>query len=322
MRVLPALAGLLLLLAGACGGGQNAPPSTKTPTPVGASPAATVAAACAGGGRGAPAGTSEATIMSGGLARRYVLHVPPSYDAAAPVPLVLALHPASGNAALMLSLTRFAEMADGAGFVVVAPEGTGDPQFWNIARYQAAADDVAFLRELIGRLDAELCLDQNRTYVTGYSNGGGMALRMACEMPDRIAAVAVVASQYVSCDAAVPLIAFHGTLDPLLPFEGGSDPEVPGATLIPVRRAVSEWARQLGCDGLARISVPSSEVELSTFQRCRFGAGEALLYTIIGGGHTWPGALPVAESALGKTTQQLDATRVMWDFFAAHPHVR
>ncbi len=266
-------------------------------------------------------GATTAAISSGGLDRRYVLHTPPSYSGTTAMPLVLALHPFAGNAELMLNLTRLPELADRAGFIVVAPEGTGDPQFWNMAKYHDAADDVEFLRALIARLDADLCIDPDRTYVTGYSNGGGMALRLACEMPNTIAAVAAVASQYVSCDADVPLIAFHGTSDLSLPFEGGAEPDTPGVTLVPVRRAVSEWARQLGCDGLAQISVPSTEVEISTYQRCRHGTGAALLYTILRGGHTWPGAVPLPDID-GRTTQQIDATTTIWDFFAAHPRVR
>jgi polyhydroxybutyrate depolymerase len=83
-----------------------------------------------------------------------------------------------------------------------------------------------------------------------------------------------------------------------------------------VRRALSEWAGALGCDRLATISRPSAQVELSTFPRCHFGDGEALLYAVIGGGHTWPGA----EDApfLGMTTHEIDATELMWEFFEAH----
>lgn len=320
MRVLLALAGMLLVpCAAACAGGRV--PAPQSQQVARATPSATVAIDCATQ-RAAPAGTSTATITSGGLDRRYIVHIPPSYNGTNAMPLVLALHPFAGNAELMLDLTRFPDVADRAGFVVVAPDGAGDPQFWNIAKYRDAADDVAFLRALLARLDADLCVDPDRAYVTGYSNGGGMALRLACEMPDQIAAVAVVASQYVSCDADVPLIAFHGTSDTLLPFEGGAEPDTPGVTLVPARRAVSEWARQLGCDGLAQITVPSTEIEVSTYQRCRQGEGEALLYTILRGGHTWPGAVALPDYIAGRTTQQVDATNAIWDFFAAHPHVR
>jgi polyhydroxybutyrate depolymerase len=316
-RTLVVVSALLLALMVACSGkgGPAAPTGTPTvagpPTPVSCSPARP----------GAPGtrGTTSVTLASGGVERRYLLHIPAGYDGARAVPLVLALHPYAGNAHLMLDITRMPEIADSVGFIVIAPEAMGSPPLWNIEKAAGAADDVAFLRELIAKLDGDLCIDRGRTYAAGYSNGGGMALRLACEMPERIAAVGVVASQYVSCDGSAPLVAFHGTADPILPFGGGPSPDAPGLNLVPVRRAVSEWARQLGCDGLAQIAVPSSEVEVSTYQRCRLGTGEALLYTIVGGGHSWPGGVTLPEFIVGKTTQQIDATRVMWDFFAAHP---
>ena len=317
IRTLLAVSAPLIALMVACSGkgGSTAPAQMAT---VLSSP---TAATC-GPARAASPGTTSVTITSGGVARRYLLHIPPGYDGATAAPLVLALHPYAANAQLMLDITRLPEMADRAGFIVVAPDATGAAQLWNIEKTPGAADDVAFLRDLIAKMDSDLCIDRERTYAAGYSNGGGMALRLACEMPERIAAIGAVASQYVSCDGSAALIAFHGTADPILPFAGGPSPSGLGLNLVPVRRAVSEWARQLGCDGLPQITVPSSEVEVSTYQRCRLGTGEALLYTVIGGGHSWPGGVALPEVIVGRTTQQIDATRVMWDFFAAHPHGR
>lgn len=317
LRTLLAVSALLVMLMVACSGegGSTRPASTAT---VLSSP---TAAACTPARAAAP-GTTSVTLTSAGVARRYLLHIPPGYDGATAVPVVLALHPYAANAQLMLYITRLPDMADRAGFIVVAADATGAPQLWNIEKSPGAPDDVAFLRDVIARIDSDLCIDRERTYAAGYSNGGGMALRLACQMPERIAAVGVVASQYVSCDGTAALVAFHGTADPILPFAGGPRPDAPGLDLLPVRRAVSEWARQVGCDGLAQITVPSSEVELSTYQRCRLGTGEVLLYTVIGGGHSWPGGVPLPEFIVGKTTQQIDATQVMWDFFAAHPHRR
>jgi polyhydroxybutyrate depolymerase len=135
-------------------------------------------------------------------------------------------------------------------------------------------------------------------------------------MPERFAAFAVVASTYLSCRANLPMVAFHGTGDPAAPFDGGGKASASGQGQgsPSVRRAVSEWARAVGCDGLASISRPSSEVELSTYQRCYRGDGEVLLYAIVGGGHTWPGS-SVSIEQLGFTTHQLDATGVIWRFF-------
>ena len=116
------------------------------------------------------------------------------------------------------------------------------------------------------------------------------------------------------------MVAFHGTTDPLVPFEGGVvPPEVGGGgTFPPVRRIVSEWARALGCDGLAPISRPAASTELSTYTQCANGDGDVLLYTLLGGGHTWPGSAPLPAEAFGATNVDIDASTIIWDFFAAH----
>lgn len=267
------------------------------------------------------AGDFSETIESGGISRSYILHVPAKYDGASEAPLVLSFHPYGGNARFMSDYVKFSTLADEKGFVVMTPDGTGQPQYWNVQQYQATADDVAFTKDLLAKIDASLCIDVTRTYAAGYSNGGGMALLAACMMPDRIAAIGVVAGTYLNCNAAVPLIAFHGSADPVVMFEG-TDNAGGGDRFPPIRRSVSEWAKSDQCDGLPTISRPAASVELSTFHRCREGDGDVLLYTLLGGGHTWPGAADLNGASVGATNHEIDATKAMWDFFAAHPLVR
>lgn len=265
------------------------------------------------------AGSFNESVSSGGLDRTYVLHVPSGYDSSKHVPLVLAYHGWTMSADQFAAYDGFDAAADRSGFAVVTPNGTGNPQAWNTAKDAGRPDDVQFTKDLLAKVEGEVCIDEDRVYAAGFSLGGGMAIRLACEMPDRIAAAGVVAAVYPNCSAAVPIVAFHGTSDPIVPFEGGQTGAT-GALIFPVvRRSVSEWARGLGCDGLPFISRPSGEVELSTFQRCRYATGDALLYTVLGGGHTWPGSIPLPENIVGRTTSQINATDVMWEFFAAHP---
>jgi polyhydroxybutyrate depolymerase len=316
---LPALCAVLL--AGCSSGASSAP---RTP---GGSPAAdasvtvvaTPAADCTPA-RPQTAGDQPSSIESGGMARTYILHVPPAYEGTKALPLVLAFHPYSGTASFMNAYAKLPAESDAEGFVLVTPDGAGSPQQWNIAKYTAAADDVGFIRDLLATIDAQLCIDKTRTYAEGYSNGGGMAQLLACEMPDRIAAVGLVASTFTGCPSATPVIAFHGTLDPLLPFEGSTQtPGAPAGDEPPIRKEISDWARRIGCDGLATISRPAADVELSTYHRCTAGDGEALLYAIIGGGHTWPGAsLDLPE--VGVTSHEIDATTTIWQFFVQHTH--
>jgi len=312
-RLLAGMAAVLLLAAcGSAGGSHD--PSVLVP---GAAPTSTAAAGCAPAKPHA-AGDSTAVLTTAAGGRSYVLHVPPSYDGQSRLPLVLLFHGFGGTGRSMLDYSGFGAVADRHHYVVVAPEGQGTPQFWNIAMFTGAADDVAFVRNLVDEVKAELCIDSDRVYAAGFSNGGGMALRLACAMPDTVAAVGVVASMYPQCAAtpATPLVAFHGTSDPELPFNGGRLPDE-ATDFPPVRRVVSEWAVGLGCDGLARISRPAAHVELSTFVRCLLGDGEALLYTIIDGGHTWPGAALDLPAMSGPTNHEVDASELIAAFFDA-----
>jgi polyhydroxybutyrate depolymerase len=306
---------LLLLILAACGGGSNPnrkPAATAAPTP-------TAPAGCASARGHAPGATNE-TIQSGGLERRYILRVPPGYDGATALPLVVGLHGYGQPNDLFAQYTDFGAVADAAGFVLAMPAGTGDPLAWNDRKLVNQPDDEAFLKDLLVKLEGSLCIDPDRVYLAGFSLGGGMVIRAACDAPGTYAAVGVVSAVYVGCQPGAAVIAFHGMSDPVVPFEGGQNPpERGGGTFPPVRRAVSEWALKLGCDGLPLISRPVETVELSTFQRCAPGT-DALLYSINGGGHSWPGAkMTLPESLVGTTSQAIDATKTMWEFFASHP---
>ena len=317
IRILVAVWVLFVPLVWACGDTQKA---AVTPT-IGMEPSPTAVPGC-GQPRPHTAGDFDQTIASGGLQRTYRLHVPPDYDGVTAMPIVLSFHGYSLSATFFAPYANFDAVADGAGFLVVTPNGSGSPQFWNAAGYSGAPDDVAFVGDLLAKLEGDLCVDTARVYTAGYSNGGGMALRVACDLADRIAAVGVAAATYVNCAAAVPLIAFHGTADPMVPYEGGNRPPDEGGIFPSVRRSVSEWASGLGCDALPLISRPSSEVEVSTFQRCASGADDVLLYTILGGGPHVAGRAPLPDEIVGMTTQQVSASKLMWEFFSARPASR
>jgi polyhydroxybutyrate depolymerase len=268
-------------------------------------------------------GEIDETITSGNIQRSYVLHIPTGYNGAKAMPLVLAFHGYGLSGRQMVDYTKFGALADQRGFIVVSPDGTGTPQHWNWRKAVNEPDDVQFVTDLLTKLDADLCIDPNMVFAAGFSDGAAMSRVLACDLTNRIAAIATISSPGVSCTAAVPMVAFHGSADPLVPFEGGVvPPEVGGGgTFAPVRRAVSEWSLALGCDGLATISRPATTTELSTYVRCGRGDGEALLYTLLGGGHTWPGSTPLPIEQFGPTNEDIDATLISWEFFAAHPLV-
>ncbi len=309
------LACVLIWGAMACSSGGAS--HDKTATASVAALTATSEAGCAPA-RPAASGDAPRTLRSGGVERRYLLHVPPGYDGATPAPLIVAFHGLSMPADMLSPYTSLAQRGDAAGYVIAIPYGTGDPVRWNARGAADGADDVRFVRDLLTELRSTLCIDDGRVYAAGFSNGGGMAQRMACTMPDVFAAIGIVAGTYVACTAPVPLIAFHGNADPIVPYEGAAIPPNLGTGVFPpVRRAVSEWAKALGCDGLPLISRVAEDVELATYPRCLAGDGEALLYTVLGGGHSWPGsAVELPPHMVGATTRSIDATAVILDFFA------
>jgi polyhydroxybutyrate depolymerase len=230
---------------------------------------------------------------------------------------MLGFHGLGMTGATFAGFSGLPSVADEQGFLLVMLDGAGAPSRWNARGDPAQPDDVQFVEGVLAAVEEDYCVDANRVYAAGYSNGGGMALALACALPQRIAAIGVTAATYLPCRENVPMIAFHGVNDAIVPFEGGETPVELGSQTYPsVRRAVSEWARAAGCDAIATISRDIPEVELSTFRRCFRGDGDVLLYTVVEGGHTWPG-MPVRFEQLGYTTMQISASELMWQFFEA-----
>ncbi len=257
-------------------------------------------------------GSSTGAITSGGELRGYLLHVPPSYQPGTPMPLVINLHGFSSNAAEEEILSEMSAKADEAGFIVVYPEGRGSPQSWAVGPGPAGQQDVQFIRDLVALLQEQLSIDPARIYATGISNGGGMANRLACDMPDVIAAIAPVSGAYLfwqdcSPSRPVPVVAFHGTADQIVPYEGQ------GRTLPPIRDWAAAWASRNGCSATPTVTFQKGEVTGETWDSC---SAEVVLYTIEGRGHSWPGSAMIP--ALDIATQDIVATEVIWEFFAAH----
>ena len=263
---------------------------------------------------------ADGQIVSGGRQRSYLLHVPASYDPATPVPLVISIHGFAEWPAHQMQISRWNDLADQHGFIVVYPAGTGFPRRWQTGG--EALEDVTFISDLIDALAQRYTIDPTRIYANGLSNGGGMSYLLACQLADRIAAVGSVSGAYLlppdECLPArpVPLIAFHGTADPIVPYDGGpsasfdlSFPAVPDW--------IAAWAGRSGCDA-APVPLPGhGEVSGLRYIGCR-GSADVLFYTIHGGGHAWPGGPPMRRFIVGHTTQDIDATAVMWAFFTHH----
>jgi polyhydroxybutyrate depolymerase len=259
-------------------------------------------------------GTFEGTLTSSGVMRHYLLHVPPSYQGNTAVPLVINLHGLNSNSGQQENLTGMSVKADREGFIVLYPDGL-DGQ-WNTGPGATGQADQQFFRDLITTLQSQYNIDPKRIYATGISNGGGMTNRLGCDMADLIAAIAPDAGAYnfwQDCNPArpVPVLAFHGLNDNLIPYEGGT----PKIMAPPIEEWAANWAKRNGCSPTPGTTTPVETVTVHMWSGCQAGA-EVILYTLADHGHSWPGSTILPASI---TSQAVNATDVMWDFFKAHP---
>jgi polyhydroxybutyrate depolymerase len=260
------------------------------------------------------------TILSSGIDRTFNVHVPASYAPQIETALVLNFHGFTSNAQQEDLLAAMSQKADKEGFIAVHPQGLGSPASWNAGKCcgQFAGndlDDVQFVNDLLDELEARLCVDEKRIFSTGMSNGGFFSHRLGCDLAGRIAAVAPVAGVLGVDTCApkrpMPVMHFHGTLDPLVPYDGSGAP----TTFPSVSDTFKGWATRDGCQGDPAEVFHMNEVHCARYEQCQ-GGSHVELCTVEGGGHTWPGGLPIP---VGFTTYAINATNAMWDFFTAHP---
>jgi polyhydroxybutyrate depolymerase len=271
---------------------------------------------------------SNGSFASGGQTREYLLYVPRSYDRTKPTPLVISLHGAGGWPVQQRDLSGWNRLADAEGFIVVYPSavsGAG-PRIWHVDHGAGLARDVRFISALIDTLEASYTIDATRIYANGISNGGGMSFVLSCTLSDRIAAVGMVAAaqtlpwSWCTDRRPVPMIAFHGTADPDIPYNGGSSWLAPDS-FPNVLTWARDWSRRNQCDPKPADSRVAPDVTRMAYTRCA-GDAPVVLYTIRGGGHTWPGGRGMPEWLLGPTSRSIDATSVMWAFFREHHLLR
>lgn len=273
----------------------------------------------------------ELQINSGGT-RSFHLYIPPGYDGAAEIPLVLVYHGATGSGRRVEKVSGFSETAERYGFIAAYPDGVDG--YWNDGReVKTGNDDVAFTAALIDHLSANLRIRRTHVFAAGISNGAMMVFRLACELSGRLAAIAPVAGGTIPENVAivctpsepVSVILFHGTEDTYLPYEGGElIGRVPGI-VYSVKRSAETWAKLNGCGGEPRTTIfpmrdptDGTQVRRDIWCDSRHGAAVAL-YTIYGGGHTWPSGRNSQLLNLGKTSREIKATEVIWQFFERHP---
>ncbi len=269
---------------------------------------------------------SNGFMVSSGEEREYLLYVPGSVDRSKPTPLVISMHGAGMWPAAQMQTSLWNRTADEHGFIVVYPSGLSGRgrRVWRASGGPGQVRDVRFISELIDTLQASYNIDATRIYADGLSNGGGMAFVLSCTLSHRIAAVGMVGSAYLlpwswcTDSRPVPMIAFHGTADRQTPYNGGKVwfapkpfPSIPAWT--------ANWARRNRCAPNPIDAVIAADVTRRSYTHCADDA-DVVLYTIQGGGHTWPGGgEPLPEWFVGSTTHNIDASGLMWAFFRDHP---
>jgi polyhydroxybutyrate depolymerase len=265
-----------------------------------------------------------------GLTRSYLVHVPPGYDAGKATPVVLIFHGVSGTGAVMAGACGLNTKADSAGFVAVYPDGTGPDRtitYWSAGSRPAFVNDVKFVAKLLDDLGTAMNVDPKRVFATGMSNGGFMCYKLAAELSSRIAAIAPVAGSLAienpSPGRPVPVMHFHGTADTMVPFDGPTEFARKDIKFRSVDDTVKTWARLDGCSEEPKTTLlPDTAGDGTSVIEKVYGPGkqgaEVVLIEIENGGHTWPGLQPPSD-LLGKSTANISANDLMWDFFQKHP---
>lgn len=299
---------------------------------------ALLAAIAASGGAQGSERLSKETLQRPEGVRTYEVYAPASAPAKR-APLVVALHGLGGSGANIIDQGRWAAAADRHGFIVIGPDGTVEhpdrrarffrnPRSWNAGEETGSSaatrgiDDAGFIRALIEAWIKSGRADPDRIYVTGFSNGAGMAFRVGAELSDLVAAIAPVSNALLTpvdrLARPVSLIMIWGDADPLNPYGGGKVKRTGGTVERPGAKAsLAEWKSLLACAEPARQEDVGSGVALISYDRCD-GGSAAQLYSISGMGHQWPGGMVMLRAISGQGSNALDATETIWSFFAAH----
>jgi polyhydroxybutyrate depolymerase len=268
-------------------------------------------AACGGSGSNPlpPPGTPNdfsKTISVAGVSRNYLLHVPATYVSTNPSAVVLLFHGGNGSAATVGGITSgspggFSALADKNNFIAIYPNAIDGN--WDDGRETITyrTNDVAFTEAILDAVAREYNLDAKRIFAAGISNGGMMSHRLACDLSNRIAAVATVAANIPSAITAncaplgiVPVAMFSGTADPIMPYAGGAVSGNTGGSVLSAPDTALFWANKNQVPLASQNSVipdadPNDGTTADLFSYAGAGPGEVAFYRVNNGGHTWPG---------------------------------
>jgi polyhydroxybutyrate depolymerase len=258
-------------------------------------------------------------IMVGTLKRKIITYIPATNKTEL-MPLVISLHGGFATPKSMYRLADFRPIADKENFIVVCP---ASKRMWHDGADNKGIDDVKFIDQLITYMIEKYKADPQRVYITGVSNGGFMTTRLACEIPDRITAIAVVAAtldvgEGYDLRAPLPVIYMHGTNDPIISYNGG---KLFGRKMYSHMDIIEKWVKMNDCNPEpVSTDIPDSKhdgTEILKQEYTNKATGlKVVSYSIGNGGHTWPGGRQYfPEFIIGKTSRNLNACQTIWDFF-------
>ena len=284
------------------------------------------------------------TISVGGETRVYFLYTPPTLPSGE-IPLVLSFHGGGGNGRLQMAMSQMNRPAAEAGFAVAYPTGSGLVNTWNAGGCCGEAeangvDDVSFAIAVVNDVDTVLNLDRQRVYSTGFSNGGMLSHRLACEAAEVFAAVAPVGGQlyeagdFPACTPtrAIPILMMHGTSDVNYPYLGGLATGISGETYPPVEHptepsTLSHWQTTNGSVGEPTVVYAQGIVQCRQWtgtaevQMCKLDPPTPLLDDnrfYDGAGHAFPGGSMSESPSSDIPSQDIQAAEYIWEFFEAH----
>ena len=263
--------------------------------------------------------TELKTIEHDGKSREYLIHVPSSYENNQPLALLISFHGYGNTANEIMELSKLNDLADTNNFIVVYPQGLTfqGVTHWNVGGFTngSTSNDVGFINSVLDDLEANYNINTNKIYACGESNGGFMSFLLACQLSERIAAIASVIGSmtpemYNGCNPnhQMPVLQLHGTSDNLVPYQGQSD-------MIAIDSVLSYWQTYNQTDSVASITqIPDVEQnDDSTVERYLYGNGingsSVIHYKVINGGHDWFGA---------EGNMDIQSSQIVWDFLSKY----
>ncbi|MBO9659185.1 MAG: dienelactone hydrolase family protein [Chitinophagaceae bacterium] len=270
----------------------------------------------------------QASITVDGLVRTYTLNLPPNYYESDNFSLIIAMHGGGGSGEQFESTSLLTQKANASGFIVVYPDGVKSDgllqaRTWNAGGccdYAVAKNinDVGFIRQLISKLTSSYKIDPKKVYATGHSNGGMLSYRLACEVADKIAAIAVsgcsmMVTQPCNASRAVPILHMHSEKDTNVPVNGGYGTGPSNAYYHPLDSVFNVWSQKNVCTIPNQVVTTTAKYTLRKWSGCN-NSTTIEYYLTKDGGHAWPGGLP--GSVIGDTpSTAISANDLLWEFF-------